>query len=98
MSFRPEGEQIEINARTTAGEGQLTAEISQNGKPLGGFARAQSIPVRGDNVWVPLRWNGKADLSELRGKKVQLHVLLNRAKVFGYRVVATANANPRTAK
>ena len=88
-SLRPEGEQIEVNARALNGNGQLTAELVQGGKPIAGFSLADSIPITGDNVWVPLRWKGKSDLSEVRGQKMQLRFALNKAKLFGYRVVAT---------
>jgi hypothetical protein len=95
QSFRLEGDQIDINARTLTNTGHLTVEIVEQGKPIEGFSRAESIAVRDNSLWTPLRWNGKADLAELRGKKLQLHFLLNRAKLFGYRVMATAKASSR---
>ncbi len=97
QSFRPEGDQIEINARAAAG-GQVVVEIIQNGLPVAGFSLNECIPLQGDNLWTPLRWKGKTDLSELRGKKIQLHVLLKQAKIFGCRVVATANAKSDNSK
>ncbi len=37
-------------------------------------------------LWTPLRWRGKADLSELKGKRIQLRVRLSSARIFGYRL------------
>jgi len=90
--FRLEGDQIEINARAITDTGHLTVELLQDGKPIEKYSQRECVPVRGDALWVPLSWGGKADLSELRGKKLQLHVVLDHAKVFGYRVVSTQAA------
>lgn len=92
-SFRPEGQNIEINARTTSMDGELSVEILENGLPLKGFSHAENEPLRGDSLWTPLRWKGKADLSELRGRKLQLHVRLRHTRIFGYRVVAAAKTS-----
>jgi hypothetical protein len=80
------GGQILINARTAPG-GRVEVELVQKDKVLPGFAFADCVPFRGDGRWVPLRWKGKADLSELKGKRFQLHFRLTKAKVFGYRIV-----------
>jgi len=47
---------------------------------------AESIPFTGDALWAPLRWRGEADLSELKGKRIQLRVRLSSAKIFGCRL------------
>ena len=93
QSFRPEAEQIEINARTTASDGQLTFAILQNGQPIDGYSLTESIPLQGNQLWRPLRWKHRTDLAGLRGQKVQLHVRLNRAKIFGYRIAAVTKAD-----
>jgi len=79
---------IEINARTTRA-GSVEVELWDcvaGGKPITGFTFDECIPFRGDELWAPLRWKGKADLSELKGRTIQLHIRLCSAKVFGYRL------------
>jgi hypothetical protein len=53
---------------------------------------ADSVAMTGDNLWTPIRWKHQRNLSALRGQKLQLHVRLDRAKLFGYRVVAVGQA------
>jgi len=79
---------IEINARTTRA-GSVEVELWDcvaGGKPITGFTFDECLPFRGDELWTPLRWKGKADLSELKGRTIQLHIRLCSAKVFGYRL------------
>jgi hypothetical protein len=90
QSFRCEGNQIEINARTLSGTGGIFVEILQDGRTLPGFSREEFAP-NSDKVWAPLQWKQKNDLTELRGKKVQLHFTLNRARVYGYRQIEVPN-------
>jgi len=48
--------------------------------------------VRGDELWAPLRWKGKAGLSELKGKTIPLRIRLCSAKIFGYRLASDSGA------
>jgi hypothetical protein len=75
------GGDIEINVRTATG-GSVVVEVWQGEK-----LAVESVPFKGDKVWTPLEWKGKTNLSDLRGKKARLHFRLNKAKVFGYRLV-----------
>ncbi len=84
------GGPIEINARTSK-VGRVEVELWESltwfvSKPIPGFTFAECVPFTGDELWTPLRWRGKADLSELKGKRIQLRVRLSSAKIFGYRL------------
>lgn len=79
------GEALELNARASDG-GSIAFELYEEGKPVTGFSAAECIPISGDQPWTPLHWKSKVDIAELKGKKLQLHVVMSRAKVFGYRV------------
>ena len=89
------GGPIEINARTTkAGsvEVELWASESPGNreslgspiKPIPGYTFDECIPFRGDELWTPLQWKDKGNLSQLKGKRVQLRIRLSSAKIFGY--------------
>jgi hypothetical protein len=88
-SFRAEADAIEVNLRAAAG-GRALFEFCEDGEPVKGFSLADSIPLEGDHLWVPMQWKGKSDISELKSKKLQLHVVLTTAKIFGYRMTKGA--------
>jgi hypothetical protein len=60
----------------------------QDSEPIKDFTLADSRPLEGDHVWASIRWKSHTDISELKGKKLQLHVVLTKAKIYGYRIVA----------
>ena len=83
--------QILINARTTR-SGSIEVELWEpdslrTAKPIPGYSFAECIPFHGDGKWEPLKWKGKNDLSELKGKTIQMRIRLSSAKIFGYRLV-----------
>lgn len=91
-----EGSRIQINART-ARSGSIEVELREQntagssrrdaapGQAIPGFAFADSIPFRGDEVWSDCRWKDKVDLVALRGKSIEMAVRLNSAKLFALR-------------
>jgi hypothetical protein len=88
------GQPIEINARTTR-SGSVEVELwdcEAGGNPIAGFTLEECIAFRGDAIWTPLRWKGKVDLSELKGRTIQLRIRLSSAKIFGYRLVSDSGA------
>jgi hypothetical protein len=87
----PDGSEIQVNVRTAA-RGKLEFELVQKDNVMEGFSFADCVPITGDHAWATLRWKGRADLSELRGKKVQIHFRLTKAKVFGYRTLPVNHA------
>jgi hypothetical protein len=86
-----DGSEIQINARTKRG-GKIEVELVQKDNVLPGFAFADCVPLTGDHVWTTLRWKGKKDLSELKGKKFQIHFRLTKGKIFGYRTTTSPRA------
>ena len=97
-SFVCTGGPIEINARTKkAGsvEVELWASKSEEMreflgvpiKAIPGYTFDECIPFRGDELWTPLQWKDKENLSQLKGQKVHLRFRLAGAKIFGYRVL-----------
>ena len=88
QSFRPEGERLEINGRASAG-GSIRIELCQDAVPVAGYTLADVNALEGDHVWAPVTWKGKPDISELKAKKMQMRVVMKRAKIFGYRITQT---------
>src|SRR5258705_12624118 len=76
---------IQINARA-----RIEVELVEKDNVLPGFSFADCIPITGDHLWATVRWKGKEDYSEPRGKKFQMHFRLTRAKIFAYRTISGA--------
>ena len=47
-----------------------------------GFSLAEAETLTGDEVSRVVHWNGKSDLSDLKGKEVAVRLHLHRARVF----------------
>ena len=58
-----------------------------DGRPIPGFARNDSEPIRADGLDLPLRWEGKPDLSSLMGQKVRLRLAARNAALYALRMV-----------
>ena len=83
-SSRFDGREIQINARTTQA-GSVEVELRERGKPVEGFTFVEAVPFSGDSTRVTCRWNGKDDLSSLRGKNLEIAFRLRSAKLFACR-------------
>lgn len=81
---RFQGNRIELNARTTRG-GSVEVELAERGEALPGFTFAECVPFAGDELWTPLKWQGRDDLSSLSGKSIDLRIRLRSAKLFAVR-------------
>ena len=79
-----QGSRIELKARTMRG-GSVEVELAERGEPLPGFTFAECVPFAGDELWTPLKWQGRDDLSSLSGKSIDLRIRLRSAKVFAVR-------------
>jgi len=67
------------------GGSRVLAEIGdRNGKPMPGFSLAECDGLAGDQLWKPMTWAGKSDLSAWRGETVRVHFRLNRARLHGF--------------
>lgn len=85
-SARFDGNQIQINARTV-GAGSVEIELRERGKAIDACSFDDCVPFRGDEIWADCRWKGRQDLTDLRGRSIELAVRLRTAKIFAYRFV-----------
>jgi hypothetical protein len=64
------------------------AVTDADGKPLPGYGLDDCrIEYDAGQVYTPVRWAEKADLRELRGKRVKLQFEIKGAALYGYRFV-----------
>jgi len=88
--FTLESDRIEINAAIHGGE--IVAELSEpyyhepEGKPVEGFTAKDFDVFRGDSLAHKLSWRGKSDLSSLKGRRLMLRMLLQRAELYSFTI------------
>jgi len=77
-----EGNSLHVNAVVRDG-GSLRVEVldTQTGQPIPGFT---SRVIRGDQYDEKVRWDGRADLSNVSGKPVKLRFSLVNADLYSY--------------
>ena len=56
----------------------------RNGNAAPGFSLAECEGLAGDQLWSPVTWAGKSDLSALRGQPVRVRFHLNRVRLHGF--------------
>ncbi|MFG0335360.1 MAG: hypothetical protein ACF8TS_18530, partial [Maioricimonas sp. JB049] len=79
------GKELVLNLATREG-GHVRVELQDaDGKPLDGFALAQSEAITGDAIEHVVRWKKKSNVSGLAGKPVRLRLQLKNADVYSYR-------------
>ena len=68
--------------------------LDEDGNPLPGFARQESVPVeKADGIRLMPRWKNQKDMSPLKGRIVRLKVYLECAQLFAFQVKAEPTAS-----
>jgi hypothetical protein len=78
------GNQLHIN--TDSWRGTVLAEIidAENGQPIAGFARSDSVPTTINSIDEAVSWKEQSTLSALRGKTVRLRFHLRQAELYSF--------------
>ncbi len=83
--LRLRGNQIRINAATSA-TGEIRAELlDKEFGPIAGRGLAEAIPITGDHADAPLAWADGADLVALEGEFVRVRFVMRDARIFAMR-------------
>ncbi len=78
------GSRLRLNI-DTGSMGTAFVELqTPDGKPIPGFAFADCEEVGGNFIDQCVYWKGKADVSSLAGRSVQIHIRLKRAKLYAF--------------
>lgn len=79
------GSQLLINSWGMGGA-RVAIEIAEvSGAPVPGFALTDCDCLYGEQLWSPMTWRGKSDISALRGKVVRFRFSLNRVRLHAFR-------------
>lgn len=58
----------------------------EQGRPIGDYSVENCTPFQGDETDITVAWRGRDDLSELKGKTVQLRFELSNARIYSWTV------------
>jgi len=84
------GKQLKINFSTSTA-GSIRVEIQDSrGKPLDGYALADSAEIFGDAIDYAVSWGGAASVEKLAGQAVRLRFVLRDADLFALRFATGA--------
>jgi hypothetical protein len=79
-----DGKFLFVNADVSKG-GLLVEVLDENGIPVRGYSREECIGVHGTNSTRHLiTWQGKRDVSSLKGKKIQLRFYLTDGHLYSF--------------
>jgi len=80
-----EGRELAINY-ATAMAGSIRIEIQHaDGKPLPGFALADSAKITGDEIEHVVSWKSRTNVASLAGKRIRLRFVLRNADIYSIR-------------
>lgn len=79
------GSALELNGSTSAAGGIRVEIQDAEGRPIPGFALADSVEIVGDDLARSVAWKGGASVSRLAGQPVRLRFQMRDADLFSYR-------------
>ena len=86
LSFTCDGNHLEVNMDGSA-RGWLKVEILDKGmQPLKGFSEAEADRLGGSSTAQIATWNGKQDLSALKGQTVRLRFVGQSVKLYAFQL------------
>ena len=99
--FVYEGGRLVINAQAPT-TGSVRVEVLDAGLPAPGFEARKSRSISGDTLRSEnageIQWDAPSELSALRGKRIQLRFILRDARLYSFRLAASAGENRATSR
>lgn len=77
------GARLFLNVSAPAGRAQVEI-VGAGGTPIPGFTRADSDPITGDGVRLPVSWKGNASIAALAGQTVRLKIHLTSTQLYAF--------------
>jgi len=78
------GGRLELNVATSGGGSVEVELLDEQGQPIDGYSRADSRPINGNSVRMPVRWKSTDDVSKLAGHPVQLRFYMQDCKLYAF--------------
>ena len=78
-----EGSSLELNVEASIA-GYVMVELLQDGKPIEGYTWKDSDVIEGNEIDKTVTWNGRADVSALQGRLIQIRFEMRNAKLYAF--------------
>ena len=82
------GGRLILNQWGLVGSRVLVELADEQGKPFPGFSLADCDGLMEDHLASPMSWKGKTDVSELQGKLVRIHFVMNRVRLHSFQFIS----------
>ena len=89
------GDRLEINFDGSAGRWARVEILDATDRPIPGFTEEDGDKISGNAVDHLVSWNGRSDVSTLKGKPVKLRFILRNAKLYAFQFAAGTKASRR---
>lgn len=86
--LRLEGDTLYVNADATGGSIRVEV-IDESGAVFGPYSANQCVDISGDNVRIPVSWEGGNGLANLHGKTARLRFHLKNARLYSFWTAGT---------
>ncbi|MCH2589725.1 MAG: hypothetical protein MK004_14780 [Planctomycetales bacterium] len=86
--FRFRGDRLSVNVATSAAGSVRVEILDAAGKPIPGFALAESHEIFGDAVDYPVEWKSTSSVARLVGKPIRLRFVLREADLYALKFSA----------
>jgi hypothetical protein len=78
----PKSPELSLNIQIPFGVARVQV-IDQYNRPVHGFTFDDCVPLRGDNIQMPVHWNDNKDLTALiNGKRIALEIKLSSGRLY----------------
>ncbi|QDU78778.1 hypothetical protein Pla110_04820 [Polystyrenella longa] len=81
------GQSLELNVDTGGGGSVLVELLDEEGQPLPGYSKNDTVPVIGNSVNMPVSWEGGTDVSELAGRPIRLRFHMQDCQLYAFQFV-----------
>ena len=89
------GDRLEINFDGSAGGWARVEILDATDRSIPGFTEEDGDKISGNAVDHLVSWNGRSDVSTLKGKPVKLRFILRNAKLYAFQFAAGTKASRR---
>jgi len=78
------GQKLELNIETSGGGSAHVEILDEIGRPIDGYGKADTLPVNGNSVRMPVVWKTGPDISSLAGRTVRLRFHMRDCKLYAF--------------
>ena len=78
------GKNLELNMQTSGGGCVRVEILDEKNQPIDGFQLSEAVPLCGNSVRMPVKWEQTDDVSCLSGKTIKLRFVIKACKLYAF--------------